>query len=79
MAVRKKPKVLSTLGLIIYLYRGNCWQMEATVALTSAVVPSKSRAVLPMHWAMTYISSLPKPRVVTAGVPMRTPLVTEGF
>jgi glycine hydroxymethyltransferase len=32
-----------------------------------------------MQSAITFISSGPMPRVVTAGVPMRTPLVTNGL
>ena len=62
-----------------YTYMGNFWQISATVALTSSAVPSKSLAVSAMQWAIRFISSAPRPRVVTAAVPILTPLVTEGF
>ena len=58
---------------------GNSSQIWATVALTSAAVPSKSFAVRAMQWAICFICWVPRPLVVTAAVPMRTPLVTEGF
>ena len=62
-----------------YLYRGNFSQIAATVALTSSWVPSKSFAVRATQCAICFISASPRPRVVTAAVPIRTPLVTEGF
>lgn len=66
-------------GQLYYTYMGNFSQIALTVAFTSAAVPSKSLAVSAMQCAICFISSAPKPRVVTAAVPMRTPLVTEGF
>ncbi len=38
-----------------------------------------SAATRPNHSAMRFISASPKPRVVTAGVPTRTPDVTKGL
>ena len=52
---------------------------KATVSWTSAWVPSKSLAVSAMQWPIFFISASPRPRVVTAAVPIRTPLVTAGF
>ena len=46
---------------------------------TSSLVFSKSDATFQMHSAMTSMSSVVKPRVVTAGVPIRTPLVMKGL
>src|SRR5699024_2001274 len=62
-----------------YWYSGNRAVRSATRAATSAFLPAKSKMQSAMQSAITRISSGPMPRVVTAGVPSRTPLVTKGL
>ena len=52
---------------------------RTTASSTFRRFASKSSAIRRMHSAMMGISSGVKPRVVAAGVPMRTPLVRLGF
>ena len=55
---------------------GNCSHSATTSRATRSLVPSKSTTVSRIKDAIFFISSLPNPREVTAGVPIRTPLVT---
>ena len=68
-----------TLSFIRNQYRGYFSQSPLTTALHSSAVPSKSVASSLNRRAMTFMSSSLRPRVVTAGVPTRTPEVTKGF
>ena len=62
-----------------YSYSGKRAVRAATSAATASFCASKSKVQAAIHFAIFRISSGPKPRVVTAGVPMRTPEVTKGF
>lgn len=50
-----------------------------TFAFTASLFPSGSAAINAMHSAITSISASLSPLVVTAGVPILTPLVIPGF
>ena len=54
-------------------------QISRTFRRISFALLSKSVAACQMNSAMRSISGAPKPRVVTAGVPMRMPEVTNGL
>ena len=62
-----------------YSYSGNFFVSSSTLLATSSFLFAKSNTQSAMQSAITFISSGPMPRVVTAGVPMRTPLVTNGL
>src|SRR5262249_45259025 len=81
-----RPRV-DDLGIVrtaegtLHAYTGNCAQRALTCSATrmtffsSAGRPSTSA----MRWASGVACGVPNPRVVIAGEPMRTPLVTAGF
>ena len=62
-----------------YSYNGYLSVNVLTFALTFSQLPVKSLAISAIHSAITSISSVVKPLVVTAGVPILTPLVIPGF
>src|SRR3989304_4327974 len=59
---------------------GNCWHISRTSWRTCSCVSLSpaGESTLAMKEAMRFISSVPKPLVVTAGVPSRIPLVISG-
>ena len=65
--------------VFLYSYSGYLSQSLVTSALIYSFLFSKSVAASQMHSAIFGISSSFKPLVVTAGVPMRTPEVTNGL
>ena len=62
-----------------YSYKGYLSVNPFTFAFTASQLPCGSSAIIAMHSAITSISSVFKPLVVTAGVPILTPLVIPGF
>ncbi len=74
----KKDDLRSSFLIIYYSYNGNLEHNFNTLSFSSPLsfLSSKAKFIIS---AISFISSSFIPRVVTAGVPIHTPLVTNGL